>query len=111
VWLCAAHNPDLKAAVAWYGASSWPSNPNPPDVVANLKVPVLALYGRLDGTIRQWLIDEMRAKLASAGVESKIIVYPNASHGFFADYRLEYEHAAAEASWSEAIGWFKEHGV
>jgi dienelactone hydrolase len=48
---------------------------------------------------------------SGSGAESKIIVYPDASHRFFADYRPEYKGAAAEASWSEATGWLKEHGV
>lgn len=111
VWLYAAHNPGLKAAVAWYGPLSWPGDVNPPDVAAKLKVPVLAFYGGLDGFIPSTQIEEMKAGLAAAGVESKLIVYPDAGHGFFADYRPDYERAAAEASWSEATRWLKEHGV
>jgi carboxymethylenebutenolidase len=111
VWLYAAHNPELKAAVAWYGPLSWLGRGDPPDVVADLKVPVLAFYGRLDGFIPSEQIEGMKAKLAAAGVESKIIVYPGAGHGFFADYRPDYKQAAAEASWSEATGWLKAHGV
>jgi carboxymethylenebutenolidase len=53
----------------------------------------------------------MNAKLAAAGGESKIIVYPDAGHGFFADYRPGYSRADAEASWSAATGWLKEHGA
>jgi carboxymethylenebutenolidase len=111
VWLYAAHNPELKAAVAWYGPLSWPGEVNPPGVAADLKVPMLAFYGGLDGFIPSEQIDEMKAKLAAAGVESKLIVYPDAGHGFFADYRPEYERAAAEASWSEATRWLKGHGA
>jgi carboxymethylenebutenolidase len=111
VWLYAAHNPELRAAVAWYGPFTWPGDVNPPDVAADLKVPMLAFYGRLDGYIPSKQIEQIRAKLAAAGVESKLIVYPDAGHGFFADYRPEYTRAAAEASWSEATGWLKEHGV
>jgi carboxymethylenebutenolidase len=111
VWLYAAHDPQLKAAVAWYGPLFWPGDVNPPDIAANLKVPVLAFYGGKDGFIPSRQIDGMKAKLAAAGVESKLIVYPDALHGFFADYRPSYNRADAEASWSEATGWLKEHGV
>jgi carboxymethylenebutenolidase len=111
VWLYAAHNPGLKAAAAWYGPLSWPGDVNPPDVVTKLKVPVLAFYGGLDGFIPSTQIEEMKARLAAAGVESKLIVYPDAGHGFFADYRPDYERAAADASWSEATRWLKAHGV
>jgi carboxymethylenebutenolidase len=120
VWLYAAHNPSLKAAVSWYGPLFWRiqqptaiarEERDPPDVARDLKPAVLGLYGGEDAYISTVQIDEMKAKLAAAGGPSKIIVYPAAGHGFFADYRPEYVQAAAEASWSEAVGWLKQHGV
>ena len=94
VWLYAAHNPSLKAAVAWYGPLFWRVQQptmvareeyDPPDVVGDLKVPVLGLYGGADPYIPTVQIDEIKAKLAATGEASKIIVYPDAGHGFFAD--------------------------
>ena len=120
VWLYAAHNPSLKAAVAWYGLLFWRiqqptaiarDERDPLDVAGDLKLPLLGLYGGEDPYIPTVQIDEMKAKLAATGGASKIIVYPGAGHGFFADYRPEYVQAAAEASWSEAVGWLKAHGV
>jgi carboxymethylenebutenolidase len=84
---------------------------DPPDVVVDLKVPVLGLYGGQDGFIPLAQIDEMKAKLAASGGASKIIVYPDSGHGFFGDYRPDYNRADAEASWSATTGWLKEHGV
>jgi carboxymethylenebutenolidase len=113
------HNPSLKAAVAWYGPLFWRiqqptaiarAERDPPDIVADLKVPVLGFYGGQDGFIPLAQIDEMKAKLAAAS-GAKIIVYPDAGHGFFADYREDYSKADAEASWSEATHWLKAHGV
>ena len=115
VWLYAAHNPKLKAGVAWYGPLARPITPmtpkNPPDIAAELKVPVLGLYGGLDKGITQDQVAAMRKKLAEAGGASKIIVYPDAGHAFHADYRPSYVKADAEASWREALGWLKAHGV
>ena len=119
VWLYAAHNPSLKAAVAWYGplgppyfGTEPPLRPtNPPDVVGDLKVPVLGLYGGVDSAIPLDQIKAMQAKLKTAGEVSKINIYPDAGHGFFADYRPGYNRADAEASWSEATRWLKEHGA
>jgi len=119
VWLYAAHNPSLKAEVAWYGplgppyfGSSPPLRPqNPPDVVSDLKVPVLGLYSGIDSAIPLDQIEAMKAKLAAAGEASKIIVYADAGHGFFADYRPGYNRADAEASWRQATSWLKEHGA
>jgi carboxymethylenebutenolidase len=114
-WLYAAHNPRLKAAAAWYGPLAYPvtaSTPkNPPDVVEGLKVPTLGLYGGQDKGIPLAQIEAMRAKLAAAGDASRIVVYPDAGHAFFADYRPSYVKADAEASWKEATAWLKAHGV
>ena len=114
-WLYAAHNPSLKAAVAWYGPLGYPTNEshpkNPPAIVAELKVPVLGLYGGQDKAIPKDQIEAMNAKLAAAGGASKIIVYDDAGHAFHADYRPSYNQADAEASWKEATAWLKGHGV
>jgi carboxymethylenebutenolidase len=114
-WLYAAHNPDLKAAVAWYGPLATPTDSlkpkNPPDVVGDLKVPTLGLYGGQDHGITAPQIEAMQKKLAEAGGASKIIVYPDAGHGFHADYRPSYNKADAEESWKEATAWLKDHGV
>jgi len=114
-WLYAAHNPRLKAAVAWYGplayAVSGSSPKNPPDIVGALKVPTLGLYGGQDKSIPLAQIEAMRAKLAAAGDASRIVVYPDAGHAFFADYRPNYVKADAEASWQGATAWLKAHGM
>ncbi len=115
VWLYAAHNPSLKAAVAWYGPLAYPVSDlrpkNPPDIVDDLKVPALGLYGGVDKSIPLDQIEAMRSKLAAAGGASKIIVYADAGHAFHADYRPSYVKADAEASWQEATAWLKAHGV
>ena len=114
-WLYAAHNPALKAAIAWYGPLAGAPNAlkpkNPPDIVDDLKVPVLGLYGGKDAGITAPQIAAMREKLAAAGGASKIIVYEDTGHAFHADYRPSYNKADAEASWKEATGWLKDHGV
>ncbi len=115
VWLYAAHNPSLKAAVAWYGPLAYPVSDlrpkNPPDIVGELKVPVLGLYGGKDKSIPPDQIEAMRSKLAAAGGASRIVVYADAGHAFYADYRPSYVKADAEASWREATAWLKAHGV
>ena len=111
-WLYAAHNPKLKAGVAWYGVLARPNMPaNPPDIVGELKVPVLGLYGGQDKSIPRDQIAAMQDKLKAAGGASKIIVYDDAGHAFHADYRPSYVKADAEASWQEAVNWLKTHGV
>src|SRR6266851_3943172 len=115
VWLYAAHSPKLKAGVAWYGrlvgATDELHPKNPIDVVPELKAPVLGLYGGKDQSIPPETIEKMRAALKAASKPSEIVVYPDAGHGFNADYRPTYLKAAAEDGWKRMQGWFKKYGV
>jgi carboxymethylenebutenolidase len=115
VWLYAAHNPQLKAGVAWYGRITGDANALQPkyplDVAADLKAPVLGLYGGQDQGIPLTDIDKMRAALAAAKQPSEIVVFPDAPHGFLADYRPSYREADAKQGWAKCLAWFRGHGV
>jgi carboxymethylenebutenolidase len=117
-WLYAEHNPRVKAAVAWYGrlvGNKTANTPqNPLDLVADLKAPVLGLYGKQDPSIPQDTIAQMKTAIASGpavGRSSQFVVYDDAPHAFFADYRPSYRKEDAEDGWRRALAWFKEHGV
>ncbi len=116
IWLYAHHDASLKAAVAFYGILGGPASPpsplkpqNPLDFGADVKVPVLGLYGGHDDNIPPDLVAAMQGELK--GTESRIVVYPDAPHGFFADYRPSYRPEAAHDAWAKAQSWFKDHGV
>jgi carboxymethylenebutenolidase len=115
VWLYAAHSPKPKAGVAWYGRLVGPTTElqpkNPIDVVRDLKAPVLGLYGGADQGIPPASIEQMRAALKTAGKPSEIVVYPDAPHGFFADYRPSYRPEAAKDGWTRLLEWFRKHGA
>lgn len=117
VWLYAAHNPDLKAGAAWYGRLVPPGPPSelqpkyPLDIAAELKAPVLGLYGGADAGIPVDTVEKMREALKKAGKPSEIELYPDAPHGFYADYRPTYRKEAAEDAWKKLQAWFKKHGV
>src|SRR4029078_241092 len=70
VWLYSAHNPDLKAGVAWYGrlvgAADELHPKHPTDVVADLKAPVLGLYGGADTGIPNDTVQKMQQALKEA---------------------------------------------
>jgi len=118
-WLYDAHNPAIKAAVAWYGPLAYPTRPatpkNPIDVVNELHGPVQGLYGGADSGITQESVGKMRDALKAssdpAAAKSNIIVYPDAPHGFNADYRPSYRKEAAEDGWTRCLAWFKANGV
>jgi len=114
-WLYAAHNPTLKAGVAWYGRLTGQPNELQPqhavDVAADLKAPVLGLYGGKDQGIPPEDVERMRAALAAAKQPSEIVVFPAAPHGFNADYRPSYRAADAQEAWRQCLAWFRRHGV
>jgi carboxymethylenebutenolidase len=115
VWLYAAHNPKLKAGAAWYGRLVGQTNElqpkNPIDLVTELKAPVLGLYGGKDQGIPVDTVERMRQALKAAHNPSEIIVYPDAPHGFHADYRPSYRPEAAKDGWKRLQEWFKKYGV
>ena len=115
VWLYAAHNPKLKAGAAWYGrlvgSTSELQPKNPIELVAELKAPVLGLYGGQDQGIPLDTVERMRAALKAANNPSEIVVYPDAPHGFHADYRPSYRPEAGQDGWKRLQEWFKKYGV
>jgi carboxymethylenebutenolidase len=113
-WLAAERFPEFKAGVAWYGPlakNAYPQTP-PIELAKDLHAPVLGLYGGLDKGIPQADVDAMKAALKAAGkTGSDIIVYPNAQHGFLADYRPSYNATDAAAGWAALLAHFKTNGV
>jgi carboxymethylenebutenolidase len=107
VWRSAMVDPDIKAGVAWYGQLK-------PLIAraAELKAPVLGLYGALDQGIPQADVEAMRAALKATGkAASDIRVYPDAQHGFHADYRASYNEVDAKDGWARMLAFFRAHGV
>ena len=116
-WLYAAHGP-VKAGVAWYGRvvgqASELTPKHPVDVAAQLKAPVLGLYGGQDPGIPLDTVEKMKAALDAgppAAKASRFVVYPDAPHGFHADYRPSYRPAAAEDGFKRALAWFRANGA
>ncbi len=117
VWLYAAHNPSVKAGVAWYGrlvpdgAPTKLSPTNPVDIAPTLTTPVLGLYGGKDPGISATSIQLMKDALAKGTSGSEFIVYPKSGHAFHADYRPSYMPDDAKDSWKQCLKWLHDHGV
>lgn len=121
-WLYAAHR-KLSSAVVWYGivdgagSGPFPDDQSlfprhPLDIVDDLQAPVLGLYGGKDEAIPLESIERMRELLTTGSREarqSRIDVYPEAGHAFFADYRESYRPDAARDGWMRCLEWIKEH--
>lgn len=114
-WLYAAHNPKIKAGVAWYGRLVGESKPltpkHPIDIASTLSVPVLGLYGGKDTGIPLDSVEKVRTRLRESQSKSEIIVYPEAPHAFFADYRPSYREKEAQDGWERLQRWFKGQGL
>ena len=117
-WLYDAHNPAVKAAVAWYGrlvGNTSALQPRQPiELVGTLHGPVLGLYGGDDSGIPQDTVEQMKKALAggsAAARKSEFVVYPGAPHAFNADYRPSYRKDAADDGWKRCLAWLKANGV
>ena len=117
-WLYSAHNPGVKAGVAWSGRLVGTVSPltpkHPSDLVGQLKAPVLGLYGGLDTGIPLETVEAMEKALqqgSPAARASEIVVYDNAPHAFHADYRPSYRKEDAEDGWRRMLAWFRKNGV
>ena len=119
-WLACAQIEGLKAGVAWYGRLTGDKTEefpvNPIDIAAELKAPVLGLYGGKDTGITIDSVEAMRAALATQGAsaaarQSRIVIYPDAPHAFHADYRASYQSEPARDGWTKLQAWFRQHGL
>lgn len=115
-WLYAAHQPRVKAGVAWYGRLVTGHGPlqtiHPVDVTGRMYAPVLGLYGGRDAGIPQGDVQKMREKLKQGNAHanaSDIHVYQDADHAFYADYRPSYLKAAADDAWKRCLAWMARH--
>ncbi|WP_255111673.1 dienelactone hydrolase family protein [Synechococcus sp. RedBA-s] len=114
-WLYAAHNPNLRAGVAWYGrltGNTTREQPSGPlDLADRIKAPVLGLYGGKDDGIPLETVERMQAALTAADSRSEIVIYADAPHGFHADYRPSFRPVAAADGWSRLQAWLRAMGL
>jgi carboxymethylenebutenolidase len=114
VFQVAATNPDMKAAVAWYGppARPYPDQPAPAtgfDVAKDIKIPILGLFGETDTGPSPADARKMFDMLKQTNPNVEIVIYPGAGHGFFADYRPSYNAGASADAWKRCTGWFDKY--
>ena len=91
-------NPDLSAAVAFYGRQ-------PTKNVGKIKAPVLLHYAEFDSGINQgW--PPYKEALQAAGKQYQAYIYPGVNHGFHNDSTPRYDQVAAELAWGRTLDWF-----
>lgn len=114
-WRYVAHNPAVRAGVAWYGPVARAYHAGDPAVIelaASIRAPVLGLYGAADAGIPVDTLAQLEAALKAAGNERcEFVVYPDTPHAFHADYRPSYREAPARDGWGRCLAWFRDNGV
>lgn len=93
----------VAAVVPFYGS------PLTPVEAAQVKTPVLGLYGAEDQGIPAADIKTMQDALTAAGVENEFQIYAGAPHAFFNDTRESYRPEAAADAWQRTLGWLEKY--
>ena len=78
---------------------------------ARSSAPIIGFYGGKDTGIPLESVEKMRAALKVIENPSEIDVYPDAQHGFNADYRPTYNKEAAQDAWKKMLAWFAKYDV
>lgn len=103
----------LGAGVGFYGGGIVRAGrlPFPPllEELADLRTPWLGLFGEEDAGIPVADVEAIRDVLGNASVESEVVRYPGAGHGFHCDARADYHQASAEDAWARTLDWFGAH--
>jgi carboxymethylenebutenolidase len=87
----------------------FPQFPALVDEVEALQTPWLGLFGDQDASISAEDVETLRAALQRAKVDTDVVRYPEAGHGFHCDKRDDYREADARDAWSRALTWFDTH--
>jgi carboxymethylenebutenolidase len=112
--LFAAHSREVKAAVPWYGQikpakTAGVRTVGPIEVASQITAPVLGLYGEADAGIPVPDVKEMEAALKASGKTAEFVLYKDAPHAFYADYRPSYRADAAKDAWARCGAWFNKY--
>jgi carboxymethylenebutenolidase len=107
-----AHDRRLGAAVTFYGSGIAEGRfGNPPllELAPDLKTPWLGCYGDEDKGIPVEQVEALREAVAAAPVDTEIVRYPDAGHGFHCDARSAYHEPSARDAWARTLAWLDQH--
>ena len=79
------------------------------DLAPGLLTPWLGLYGDEDQGIPVEQVEALRPAAASAKVDTLVVRYPGAGHGFHCDMRPDFHEEAAADAWERTLAWFEQH--
>jgi carboxymethylenebutenolidase len=111
-FLTAIHH-KLGAAVGFYGGGivtgRFPQFPALVDQASSLQTPWLGLFGDQDASIPVDDVEKLRATLSNLAIDTEVVRYPEAGHGFHCDKRADFRAGDASDAWKRTLDWFAEH--
>src|SRR3954469_18297319 len=99
----------LSGVIGFYG---WPTGaasnntPAPADIANTFQAPVLGLFGGADQGISADVRGTFETALTAAGIDHKLVVYPNAPHSFF-DRKADEFSSTSAAAWDEVLAFIR----
>jgi len=111
-FMMAARNPELKAAVVFYGGNimvPWGEGPAPFEQTGAIGGPVLGLFGNDDGNPSPADVAKIDAELTRLGKPHQFHGYAGAGHAFMSEGRPSYRAEAAADAWEKCVAWFRRH--
>jgi len=108
-YLMATHNPDLQAAVVFYGGNimvPWGAGPTPFDRSEHVGCPVMGLFGEDDPNPNPADVAKLDAELTRLGKAHEFHSYAGAGHAFMNEDRPSYRQQAAQDAWAKCLAWF-----
>lgn len=101
-WRLCTQRADVRAGVAFYG-------PNPPLAdVPKIKAAMLGIYGSLDTRITD-TVPMLEAALKMTTITYELKIYQGVAHAFHNNTGANYNEAAAQQAWAQALAWMARH--
>ena len=103
----------IGAAVTFYGGGVTSGRFGEESLVKlgpQMQTPWLGLYGDVDQSIPFTEVEMLREAAAKSGVDTDVVRYPDADHGFNCDHRPSFYHeASAKDAWGRTVKWLGDH--
>jgi len=112
ITLATAARRPLGAAITFYGGGIAESRfglPSGLDSAAKLQSPWLGLYGDLDAHIPVADVEQLRVVAATASVDTEVVRYAEADHGFHCDERPSFKATASTDALARTLRFLDEH--
>lgn len=76
---------------------------------ARLRTPWLGLYGDLDAHIPVDEVEQLRALAAACPVDTEVVRYADADHGFHCDERPSFHPPSSADAWARTVAFLETH--